>query len=501
MFWGREAELATLDRHLREVIASDRGRLLAVRGRRQAGKSRLVTESVARAEVPSLFATAARFDTPDNHRAGFVRAASDAQRQLPKHALALRPGGHSSWTDLFDALVLATDGEPAIVVLDEYPWAREADPALDGALQVAWDRQLEDLPVLLVLVGSDISVMAALGSYAQPPKLGGSSAPAGKVDEGRGETGRAKARCGRVREMVVGPLGVGDVAGALDGWEDVQSIDAGLVTGGFPRLVAAASSHTDARAFVEASLVDEHSELAVVGQRMLDVEFAEDLPARQVLTAIGSVEVGHPTFSAAVAKLGGDGAARTAVARALEVLQAKQVLAIDTPSGSKPNTRTRRYRITDPALRFWLRFVGPRLEDIARARPDLALEAFRRGYEAWRCRAVEPLVRDAVNRLAATDDGVLAGTARVDAWWDRTGRVEVDLVGRRLDGSVSFVGTTKWRETKPVTASEVRHLAAARDSVPGATDAPLVVVCPASATPEANADLVLTAAEILSAYN
>lgn len=475
MFWGRQQEVDVLSRHLHEVSATGQGRLLAIRGRRQVGKSRLLTEFVARCGVPSLYWTANRYATAEQQRSDLASAAGDAAVPLPQASLALPPGGHGSWGDLLGGLALAIGDGPAVVVLDEYPWAREADVALDGALQVAWDRQLEQRPVLLVLVGSDVAVMDALGSYEQP-------------------------LYGRVREIVVGPIGVGEVASALAGWPPVDAIDATLVTGGFPRLVQAARHHDDARTFVESSLVDEQSELAVVGQRMLDVEFAADLPARQVLTAIGAVEVGHPTFSSAVARLGGTGAAGTAVARALEVLQAKQVLAVETPSGSKPNTRTRRYRITDPALRFWLRFVGPRLDDIARGRSDLAVEAFRRGFEAWRGRAVEPLVREAVDRLSVGADGVLAGTARVDAWWDRAGRVEVDLVGRRDDGAVTFLGTVKWRERKPVTASEMRHLASARDVVPGATDAPLVAVCPAGRSSDAVADLVLDAADLLGAY-
>src|ERR1700724_1326657 len=59
-FVGRQQDLARLDRHLDAVIGDGTGRLLSVRGRRQAGKSRLVTEFAARSGLPQLFFTGSR---------------------------------------------------------------------------------------------------------------------------------------------------------------------------------------------------------------------------------------------------------------------------------------------------------------------------------------------------------------------------------------------------------------------------------------------------------
>lgn len=42
-FWGRRRELTRFDRELDAIRRSGEGRMVAVRGRRQAGKSRLLT--------------------------------------------------------------------------------------------------------------------------------------------------------------------------------------------------------------------------------------------------------------------------------------------------------------------------------------------------------------------------------------------------------------------------------------------------------------------------
>ncbi|MGH3290862.1 MAG: ATP-binding protein [Trebonia sp.] len=51
-FIGRERDIARLQRHLDAVVGEGQGRLLSIRGRRQAGKSRLVTEFADRTGLP-----------------------------------------------------------------------------------------------------------------------------------------------------------------------------------------------------------------------------------------------------------------------------------------------------------------------------------------------------------------------------------------------------------------------------------------------------------------
>ncbi len=53
-----------------------------------------------------------------------------------------------------------------------------------------------------------------------------------------------------------------------------------------------------------------------------------------------------------------------------------------------------RYTVLDPYLRFWLRFVGPRLAELSRGRSDLVVARVPRDWNAYRGRAVEPVVLD-----------------------------------------------------------------------------------------------------------
>ncbi len=449
--------------------------MLALRGRRQSGKSRLLAEFIERAGVPYLFTTAVKNAPSDVQLQTVADDLHTARTPLPARdtAFAANP---VSWADLFARLPVAFDGQPAVVVLDEFPWAAETDDTLEGTLQAAWDRTFEQLPVLWVVVGSDMAMMERLTEHDRP-------------------------LYGRAREMVVTPLSPAEVAAAVGDRDAVDVIDVYLATGGYPRLVSAAAGHRDATTFVHAQLSDDTSPLMVTGQRVLSSEFRDAASARAVLEAIGSVEMGHATFSSAVRLLGGDEkAAGAAVARALEPLQAKRLVAIDTPVGAGPKSKLRRYRIVDPHLRFYFRFCQPELAHVEQGRPDLARARFDRDYGSWRGRAVEPVVHAAVDRLAADGDVRFDDVEQVGSWWDRSNDHEFDLVAADRAGKVSWVGSVKWRSGRPMSRGDLGALAEARAAVPGAQQARLLAVCPAGVEVGAGFDGVLVAGDIVGAF-
>lgn len=443
-FIGRERDMARLQRHLDAVAEDGQGRLLSIRGRRQAGKSRLVTEFADRTGLPQLFFTGARLAEP---RAELARFALEVARSsLPGAGLfdGVAPDG---WAGALRLLAAALPEGPSVVVFDEFPWLCGSSPDLEGALQVAWDRVFERRPVLFILIGSDISVMEALGTYERP-------------------------LFGRVKELVVNPFELGDTAQMIAVEDPAVAIDAQLVTGGYPRLCAEWRGAADALAFLRRQLGDENSELIDVGRNVLAAEFPPDLQATRVLSAIGS---GERTFKGISAR---SGIGEQQLARSLETLTTvKRAVSADRPvslkSGNDP-----RYRVADSYLRCWLRFIEPSLPDIARGRPDLALARVRESWPEFRGRAVEPIVRASVERLVL-DDPDLAGTGAIGGYWTRSTTVEVDLVGvDRWPNArqVTLTGSVKWREQSPFNRRDLADLIEQRAHVPGAADAALVGV-------------------------
>ncbi len=206
------------------------------------------------------------------------------------------------------------------------------------------------------------------------------------------------------------------------------------------------------------------------------------------------------SFSRIASTLGGGRAAETAVVRATETLtRAKRIVAVDLPAASTSG-RLKRYRIADSYLRFWFRFLEPQLRNVEVGRGDLALRAFRESWSTWRGKAIEPLVRDAVLRLAPTLPAPCDSIESTSGWWDRIGAHEYDVVGLDGRGTPVAVGSVKWRERALFTARDLAELTSARSVIPRAATARLLAVAPRGAQAGVRADVVLTAEDLLGAW-
>ncbi|MEU1278974.1 ATP-binding protein [Streptomyces sp. NPDC005805] len=467
-FVGRQAELAILRRELGKVAAgvggARPGRCLMLRGRRRVGKSRLVERFAEQSGAPFLFFAA----TGSSPEADLRRLATDAAASSLPLAGLLAAARPASWDAAFDVLAAALPQDrPSVVVMDELPYLMDPDGAFEGMLQRAWDRVLETRPVLLVLIGSDLSMMEALNSYGRPFHQRG-------------------------REMVLGPLNPAEVGRMLE-LDAAAAFDAALVTGGLPLICTEWTPGTGLWDFLSDALSDPVSALLVSAERSLAAEFPQEVQARAVLSAIGS---GERTFSN-IARAAG-GLAGTSLQRSLTLLAEKRLIAAELPVSTRPS-KDRRYRITDPYLRFWLKLLGPALPEIERGRGDLVLARVRENWTSWRGRAVEPLVRDALARLLP--DGPLPAAPVVGGYWTRTNDVEIDLVGADrapVAKELLFAGSVKWLDTSPFDRHDLaalhRHRAALSDE-----PLPLVAVSRSGVACE-GLDAVYGPEELLTAW-
>ncbi|MQY20226.1 ATP-binding protein [Nocardia macrotermitis] len=440
-FTGRAADLDLLGRQLNlvtDAAGATRGRAVIVTGRRRVGKSRLVQELCDRSGLPYLVFQATWGRNSAAERADFVAALAHS----PLRGAELVAGiSAADWSQALRTLAVALpDDAASIVVVDEVPWLVEQDSEFEGALQTVWDRYLSAKPVLLVLVGSDISVMEALQSHGRP-------------------------FFGRATKMTVQPLHLADVQ-AMTGLSAAESMDALLITGGFPEIVQSWRPGMSRKDFLSDATANPLSPLLVAGELSMLGEFPETSRSRAVLQAIGS---GERTYGAIAAAAGSTGALSAGtLTPLLNTLQAKRIVAADVPLSTKPDNKNKRYRIADSYLRFWLAFLERGIPLIERGRGDLALERIERSWTTWRGRAVEPVIRDSVLRLLP--DAHWPEVEAVGGWWNRQNNPELDLIGadrQPVAGSVHFVGSIKWLEDRPFDRHDYDSLARAVLAVPG----------------------------------
>lgn len=435
-FIGRRKELDLL-RGERRAVAADKGRMVAIRGRRRIGKSSLVQQFVAEpGSGPHVFFSAPRRTSRSQAITRFVEAV--AESDLPVSSLA-EGATFSTWdAALRFAAQQATAAQPLTIVIDELPYLLESDLPAGAELQHCWDRHLKNLPVLLVLIGSDIGMMERVTGHD-------------------GELyGRAN------REPRVDPLTPGETAGMLGIEDAADGIDAYLICGGFPVLAEDWPAGTPTMSYLQGQLRDDNGLLVMHGQRILDAEFGGHLQARAVLEAIGA---GERTFTSIQQHLNLGSA--TTLTRALETLAAKKVVLPIERLDGKGWDGERRYYVDDAYLRFWLRFIGPNVDEIARGQGDRTLARIQRDFGAYRGKAVEPLVHEALRRI----DGRWPPPAAVGGFWTRKNDPEIDIImvdAMPKPRTVTLAGSIKWREAKPLSKHDTNALVANLAKIPGA---------------------------------
>jgi uncharacterized protein len=464
-FVGRETELAALQAHLDHVRKRGAGRMLALRGRRQIGKSRLAEEFIHRSGASAIFYTASR-QGPAEELRNFTGRLAESETDAASVAAA---GPIGSWeAALTIAASDASPAQPLVLVIDELPFLIESEPAIEAILQKQWDRGLEARPILLLLIGSDVSMMSALGEYGRP-------------------------LYGRLTEMTIGPLSPAAI-GKMLGLPATAALDAYLAIGGFPRLAEIWQRGEDLWRFLRRELQNPESPLIVLGERSLAAEFPAELRARDALEAIGA---GERTFTAILRRAR---MSNKTLETALTTLIAKRVIDKSLPYSAQPRPKLSRYHVCDPYLRFWLRFIRASIPAIERARGDLVHRQIRESWPSFAGHAIEPLIRDAIQTLLP--DPRFGDAEFLGSFWNRDNSVEVDLVGGRGQAGseqIDFVGSIKWRERHPLDRHDLSELIRHRALIPGASDNTLLVGVSRGGFAVEGLDIRLTPEDIIAA--
>jgi hypothetical protein len=157
-FVGRQRDLAELN-----TVLSQRGaQFILVYGRRRVGKTTLILQWARQTSKPVIYWVATR-DTPAQIRQSFTRAlwswAYPDSRAIPQFG---------AWAEIFETAANLIADQPVILIMDEFSYAVESDPALPSNLQVAWDHLFKDRNATLVLAGSHIGMMVELMGYQAP---------------------------------------------------------------------------------------------------------------------------------------------------------------------------------------------------------------------------------------------------------------------------------------------------------------------------------------------
>lgn len=409
-FLDRREEL----RRLRALLRGPGAGLAVIFGRRRCGKSRLLQEALA--------GKRALYYVGDDREAALQRAslAADAARLLPGFDRV----GYADWDALLERLW--SEASPvSVLALDEFPALVATSPELPSLLQKRLDAR-PGCGLRLVLLGSSQRMMQGLVLDRSAPLFG------------------------RAREILrIGPLPAGWIAAALKLRDPTAAVEAFSVWGGIPRyweLAADSGSLDEAlRALVLSPLGVLHEEPAGL---LLD-DLRDTLQAASLLSVIAR---GAHRLSEIAARLEKPA---TALSRPMRRLVDLELVRRETPFGESPrDTKRALYKVADPFLRCWFRWVEPnrsRLE--AGLVGDVAQEV--RGQLGHHVAGVwEELARASVPRLRCHG----RDWRPAQRWWgsglDRQ-PMKIDIVAESVDRKALLFGEARWSAKSEGVAREL----------------------------------------------
>ncbi len=399
-FINRHAELEFLERRWADPAAQ----LVVLYGRRRVGKTALLTRFGQ--DRPSVHYLATRL--PETQQLRELGRELGAAVNEP----LLLSDGFTSWDQLF--AWMAATGERTAVMIDEFPYLVEANPALPSLLQRAWDRQLSTSSSYLVLCGSSVAMMEREVLAERAPLYG--------------------RRTGQLR---VRPLSFGHAVEFLEGFTFADQVRAWSMLGGVPYYLLLFDSSRSLEANLRATFLDLGAPLRDEVEFLLRQELREPRVYFGILTAIAA---GKRKLSEI---LNATGLPAPTVSKYLAVLQGLDLVVREVPATEPRPEKSKKglYAIADPFVRFWFRHIMPGRALLETGRTDQLAATILADLDRFASSAYEEICRDEV-RHGLLDQRCQVAWERVGRWWDAQN--ELDILAFGDDGQAALLGEAKW---------------------------------------------------------
>lgn len=385
---------------LGQVLNADKSTFTVIYGRRRLGKSTLITRMLGENDV---------YYSADQTDAGLQR------EYLAKMIASVIPGFdqvlYPDWNVFFDTLNERIDRKFTLCI-DEFPYLVGSSPDLPSVLQKKIDSKR--LKFNLVICGSSQQLMYGLVLEASSPLYG-----------------RADAI------LKIMPIKVPYILEAL-GVPAVEAIGEYAVWGGVPRYWELREGYANLREAIEGNLLSVNGILYEEPVKLFKDDIKDMVKTATIMSYVGA---GAHRLSEIAARCG---EIATNLSRPLAKLISLGYLTKEIPFGeNEKNSKKSLYKINDPFMNFYFRFIIPNRSFIEMGRTSPVLSGLDSHFSDHVGDYWEKLCRETVSGNEI--DGITYGMAR--RWWgniSKNERIELDVVAESLDKKYLLVGECKW---------------------------------------------------------
>lgn len=418
MFVDREAELAFFN-HLLQRQFPGPAQFILLYGRRRVGKTHLLRHWAEQSQLPYTYWSAEKEPAPLQRRKLFARVDQRTIQYTP-----IFP----SWTETWEAIAARIGSEKHILILDELPYAADADPAMLSSLQHAWDTHFQHSNLILVICGSQVQGMETL-QQRQSPLFGRFTG-----------------------QWHLQPLPFYTLKLFFPQWSAAERVAVRAIIGGIPAYYGWLDPTLSLVENIRQRILFAGSMFIGEPTLLLYDEVREPQSYLAILRAIGAGA--HTLNDISNASLISKSNLSAYLVRLQNLKFIERRLPATIPTAKRHRSRQGRYHIIDPYFRFFFRFIAPFHETIP-FDLDPIMEKVQHELRAFVGQTTfEELARQWVQQQAKSGN-LTFKPERIGSHWSRN--VQVDVVAIRWQGRHILLGECKWGG-KAVDKATVREL-------------------------------------------
>ena len=317
IFLGRKKEMALLE----SLYDSNKFEMLILHGRRRVGKSYLLSHFAKLHSDNTVYFTGDK-DSEKNNVQNFCE---ELNRVLKVGDFL---NSFTTWNDVYSFLKTTEIKDRLVLIIDEFTYLYNSNPAYDSGLQNAIDIILKSKNIFLILCGSEVSVIEEIIDDSTKPLYGR-----------------------KTSELKLLPFTYKEAREFFPHYSNEEALTAYSILGGIPLYLSLFDDRLTIKENVIKNCLSTTGYLFNEIETLLRMELKETHFYKNIMLAINA---GASTFNTIRDKVGEDAAKN---AKYINVLINLGFIKKEVPCGEKEKSRNTLYSISDNYFAFYFAFI------------------------------------------------------------------------------------------------------------------------------------------------
>lgn len=408
-FIGRTKELNDLQQEY-----NNKHSFVVIYGRRRIGKTALIQEFIK--DKPALYFLATEESEPQSMKRFATNLAQFANQEF------IAKANFDDWIELFKLFASVPAKSTKILVIDEFQYMVNTNPAFTSIFQKAWDEFLSKQDVMVIICGSYINMMTKQVLAENSPLYGR-----------------------RTSQIKLAPLSFTDIRQHYHNKSFSDVVELYSVTGGVPKYLEFFDNDNSLIDNISRTILNKNGFLYEEPAFLLNKEVKEPVNYYSVMKAIAQNNHKLSEISSAMSTEGNK------LSPYLETLQGLYLLEKRVPITEKNPEKSRKglYFIKDIFIRFWFMFVFPYKGELELDNLNFVKDKLNSNFIDNHIAFVYEEICQNIFTELCKNKQIDFIPSRIGAYWDKN--EEIDLVAIDESHQRLFAAECKYyKEDKPV---------------------------------------------------